>query len=341
MSELSSLPPIALSVGCPCGIGPEVAIEALRGFPHRVELVGDRDQLEEIASERGVSLAGHSITRPGPALPPEARRPGHPTRESGAAQLLWVDTACDEVSRGWARALVTGPVSKEIIAASGAPGSKGFLGHTEHLQRRLGASEVVMSFWSPGLSCSLVTTHLPLSQVPAAVTPEAVEKAAFWLGWLLATLAPGTTPKLVVSGLNPHAGEGGLLGDEETQVIGPGIELARQRAARAGITVDFIGPRGAESAFRLARDGLYGGVVAMYHDQATIPMKLLGFGESVNVSLGLPIVRTSVDHGTAYDMAGTGKASARGMREALDLAHLLSAARYATGMSGAGLGQSG
>jgi 4-hydroxythreonine-4-phosphate dehydrogenase len=335
MNEQASLLPIALSVGCPSGIGPEVAVEALRGFPHPVTLVGDRAQLTGLAAARGVSLEGHSIHQPGPPLPPEARRPGHPTREGGAAQLLWVDAACDLASRGQARALATGPVSKETIATSGAPGSEGFLGHTEHLQRRLGAREVVMCFWSPGLSCSLVTTHLPLSRVPAAVTPEAVEKAAFWLGWLLARLAPGTRPRVVIAGLNPHAGENGLLGDEETRVIGPGIERARQRAAAAGVEVEFIGPRGAESAFRLARDRVYAGVVAMYHDQATIPMKLLGFGEAVNVSLGLPILRTSVDHGTAYDAAGSGKASARGMREALDLAHLLSAAGYATGMSGA------
>jgi len=125
----------------------------------------------------------------------------------------------------------------------------------------------------------------------------------------------------VVAALNPHAGEQGLLGDEEARVIGPGIEVGRTRLTAAGVKVERLdGPMGAESAFRYAQGGRYDGVVAMYHDQATIPSKLLGFGDAVNVTLGLPVVRTSVDHGTAYDVAGSGEASASGMSAAVSLA---------------------
>jgi len=252
---------------------------------------------------------------------------GHPTPADGAAQLAWVDAACDLVSSGHADAMVTGPVSKEVIVSSGAKGSARFLGHTEHLQRRLRAPEVVMAFWTERFTTSLATTHVPLAKVPRAVTKEAVSRATYWLARLTLSLRSGDRPRIAVCALNPHAGEGGLLGTEETRVIEPGIALARARLGKAPVTID--GPLGAETAFRRAQDGLYDGVVAMYHDQATIPMKLVGFGESVNVSLALPILRTSVDHGTAYDIAGRGVADARGMREAIALAARLVNAKAA------------
>jgi 4-hydroxythreonine-4-phosphate dehydrogenase len=246
---------------------------------------------------------------------------------SGAAELAWIDAACDEVARGNGDALVTGPVSKEVIAGSGAPGSHGFAGHTEYLQRRLGAKEVVMAFWSPRLVTSLATTHLPLARVARAITPRVVERSVYWLADLLARLRGGV-PRLVVAALNPHGGEAGMLGSEERTRITPGIERACRRLKGAGIRVAVEGtPVAAESAFRLASEGRWDGVAAMYHDQATIAMKLLGFGDAVNVSLGLPIVRTSVDHGTAYDRAGTGTADAKGMRAAMELAAELASAR--------------
>jgi 4-hydroxythreonine-4-phosphate dehydrogenase len=318
--------PLALSVGCPAGIGPEVAVEACASFPHPVILVGDEGQLRELEGRRGLSLARHTILQPGAPLAPGDRRPGHPTAAGGEAQLLWVDRALDLVTSGRASGLVTGPVSKKVIESSGAPGASGFTGHTEHLQRRLGADEVVMAFWSATLSTALVTTHLPLREVPAALTPEGVGGAAFWLAWLLSTLGTAS-PRVAVAGLNPHAGEGGLLGDEEQTILGPGLEVARERARRAGLEARFSGPQGAETAFRQGAAGGLDGVVAMYHDQATIPMKLLGFGEAVNVSLGLPVVRTSVDHGTGYEIAGTGRADARGLRLALELGWRLAQAR--------------
>jgi 4-hydroxythreonine-4-phosphate dehydrogenase len=340
-----------VSMGCPSGIGPEVSVVAAsEERKARVVLVGDVGAAVAAADARGIDPArivrvdspeegfalprgGKSIAvwQPGRDLAARDRKPGKPTAGSGAAQLAWIDAACDAVAAGRAGGLVTGPVSKEAIASSKAPGSADFLGHTEHLQKRLGAREVVMAFWSPALVTSLATTHVPLARVPRAVTPALVGRATFWLAWLLSRLANGTkggVPRVAVAALNPHAGEGGLLGREERTRIAPGIAGARQRLKDAGIRATIDGPVAAESAFRLAQarghERVWDGVVAMYHDQATIPMKLTGFGDAVNVSLGLPIIRTSVDHGTAYDRAGKGTADARGMKAALHLAARLS-----------------
>jgi 4-hydroxythreonine-4-phosphate dehydrogenase len=216
-------------------------------------------------------------------------------------------------------------VSKDVVVRSRAPGSRDFLGHTEHLQRRLRSREVVMAFWAPSMVTALVTTHLPVAHVPAAITPARVAGATYWLAWLLARTRRGT-PRVAVASLNPHAGEGGLIGREERSRIVPGIDRARLRLRAQHLAARVEGPIPAETAFRLMRAGRWDGVVAMYHDQATIPMKLTGFGEAVNVSLGLPIVRTSVDHGTGYDRAGTWTADARGMRSAIALARALGGA---------------
>jgi 4-hydroxythreonine-4-phosphate dehydrogenase len=336
---------LVVSIGCPAGVGPEVSVVgAAHERSARVLLVGDEGAIR--AAARGRRIDAKRIVRvadpaeawtlprsaipvwqPGRSLAARDRKPGSPTRASGAAQLAWIDAACDLAASGGADALVTGPVSKEAIVRSGAPGSAEFLGHTEHLQRRLRAREVVMAFWSPQLVTSLATTHVPLADVPREVTPAAVARAAYWLAWLLGRTrkAGEPAPRVAIASLNPHAGEGGLLGREERTRIVPGIARARERLAKSGIDATLDGPVPAETALRLAvrRPGhppRWSGVVALYHDQATIPMKIAGFGEAVNVSLGLPIVRTSVDHGTAYDLAGKWKADALGMRSALALA---------------------
>ncbi len=336
-------PLVAVSVGCPAGVGPEVAVvAAARGKDARCLLVGDEGVIRRAAELRGISLRRFfrvedplQIKRlpedkigvfTGTTRLPAPTPYGAPDAEAGAAQLAWIDDATDLVRGGFARALVTGPVSKHAIATSGARGSSGFRGHTEHLAARLGAPEVVMAFASKELTTALVTTHLPLAQVPAAITPEAVATSAYWLARLLRALGH-RRPRVAVAALNPHAGEGGLLGDEEKTRIAPGIALADARLARDRIAAELTGPLGAETALRLAARGDYAGVLAMYHDQATIPEKLLGFGEAVNVTLALPIVRTSVDHGTGYDLAGTGKADPRGMLEAIALAAKLSRSR--------------
>lgn len=337
---------IAVSIGCPCGIGPEVSVlAAAEERAARVLLVGDAGAV--LAAARGRKIASKRIVRvsepgdawglprgsiavwqPGPDLAIRDRKPGAPTRASGAAQLAWIDAACDLAASDQADALVTGPVSKEAIVRSKAPGAAAFLGHTEHLQRRLRAREVVMAFWAPELATSLATTHVPLARVPREVTAAAVSRAAYWLAWLLARTGEAE-PRIAVASLNPHAGEGGLLGREERTRIVPGIAKARTRLRATRVRAVLEGPVPAETAFRLAigKNRVWSGVVALYHDQATIPMKVAVFGEAVNVSLGLPIVRTSVDHGTAYDRAGTWTADARGMRAAIALARRLASAR--------------
>jgi 4-hydroxythreonine-4-phosphate dehydrogenase len=343
-SRSGDKPVLAISVGCPSGVGPEVSVAAAaveRGA--RVWLVGDPAVLVRAAKHARVDA---KRLRPAATRKELERLPrgaigwfddsarleledapfGAPTPAAGRAELAWIDQATDLVRAREADAIVTGPVSKLAIATSGAKGAKRFRGHTEHLAERLGAKEVVMAFASDELTTALVTTHLPLARVPRSLTPRGVATSAYWLGRLLVELGV-RAPRIAVAALNPHAGEGGLLGHEEERVIGPGIVLARRRLARGKIEVELSGPIGAETAFRLASRGAFHGVLAMYHDQATIPCKLLGFGEAVNVTLGLPIIRTSVDHGTGYDVAGTGKADARGMIEALKLAARLVAAR--------------
>jgi len=175
------------------------------------------------------------------------------------------------------------------------------------------------------LSTSLVTTHLPLAKVPRAISPKNVSAAATELSRLLQSLGK-KRPRVAVASLNPHAGESELLGGEEARAIAPGIELSRKQLGRSA---ELFGPIGAETAYRKAAAGAFDGVVAMYHDQATIPMKLLAFGDAVNVTAGLSIVRTSVDHGTAYDIAWRGEGDASGMLAALELARRIVSSRRA------------
>jgi 4-hydroxythreonine-4-phosphate dehydrogenase len=339
-------PIIALSIGCPSGVGPEVAVKAAAEVRDAaIVLVGDRRVIERAAKIAHVakgrlvdvdvrSMSGLAVSNGAPLIgcfAPAApvaiakAQPGQPSREGGAAQLAWIDQATDLVVSGHARALVTGPVSKSAIASS-SRAARHFRGHTEHLAARCGAKEVVMAFWAKELTIALVTTHLPIAEVASALTPKNVAGAVYWTADLVKRL--GTKkPRIVVTGLNPHAGEDGLLGREEPRRIAPGIERARRRMVDARIRAVITGPVGAETAVRSARAGKYDAVVAMYHDQATIPMKLVGFGEAVNVTLGLPIIRTSVDHGTGYDIAGQGVADARGMMAAIELAVKLTRVR--------------
>ncbi len=335
---------IAVSVGCPSGIGPEVAVRAAANAEAeaRCLLVGDeavvrraarvctidqaRFRVVQSASEvDALEVGAIGVWGPSTKLSVPSRY-GQPDAEAGAAQLAWVNEALALVQEGMARALVTGPVSKLAIATSGAPGAKGFAGHTEHLAARLASREVVMAFRAASITTALVTTHLPLAEVPAAVTPEAVATSSYWLVRLLRSLGV-VEPRVVVAALNPHAGEGGMLGSEEETRIRPGVQAARERLASEGFAAALSGPIGAETAFRKHASGGFDGVVAMYHDQATIPCKLVGFGEAVNVTLGLPVIRTSVDHGTGYDIAGTGAADPRGMESAIGLALALARVR--------------
>jgi 4-hydroxythreonine-4-phosphate dehydrogenase len=352
-------PLLAVSLGCPGGIGAEVslraALDARRdGAPYQVVALGDVTLLRARAAAVGAADAdvvevrtlaearalthGLPVLQVGAPLGEASLRPGAPTREAGAAQLAGIDAACDAVARGEADALVTAPVSKHAIVESGAPGSVGFLGHTEYLGARLGGYETIMAFVADALTITLATTHLSIADVPGRLRAHDVARAAFWTARLVDALhAPAHTAgephahhalAVAVLALNPHAGEGGLIGLEEQTTIAPGIADARARLAAIGSTRTLVGPLPAESAIRrCVHERAFAACVAMYHDQATIPSKLVAFGDAVNVTLGLPIVRTSVDHGTAYDLAGKGVADARGMRSALDLGAKLARSR--------------
>jgi 4-hydroxythreonine-4-phosphate dehydrogenase len=321
---------IVVSIGCPASIGPEVSLataQRLRG--EACVLVGSSLAIHQAAElvglprQRLMAYPGHAprknglyVLDSGPVLLPRDLDPKKPTRATGRSQLAAIDAAFDLVRANAGSALVTGPVSKALIAHCGAPGAERFTGHTEWLQARDGARSAIMCFASPRLTTSLASTHLPLARVPAWLTAEHVAEACFQLALFLIALGK-PAPRLAVCSLNPHAGESELLGDEERRAIVPGMRLARRRLRGKA---ELIGPVGAESAYRLAYTGGFDGVVAMYHDQATIPTKLVAFGTAVNVTLGLSRVRTSVDHGTAYDIAWQGKADARGMGAALQLA---------------------
>ncbi|HTV22138.1 MAG TPA: 4-hydroxythreonine-4-phosphate dehydrogenase PdxA [Polyangiaceae bacterium] len=324
---------LVVSIGCPASVGPEVSLAAARRLPgDGCVLVGSELAIRRAAELVGVSqrrlqrFDGQtpqpgrlSILDVGPELTERDLDPQRPTKNTGRSQLAAVDAAFDLVRKNARSALVTGPVSKALIARSGAHGAEKFKGHTEWLQARDGAPSAIMCFASPKLTTSLASTHLPLAQVPSWLSPDHVAEATIQLAFFLRQLGQ-KQPRLAICSLNPHAGESELLGDEERRAIVPGIGQARRRLRNKAI---LTGPIGAESAYRLAYAGAFDGVVAMYHDQATIPTKLIAFGDAVNVTLGLSRVRTSVDHGTAYDIAWQGKADPSGMRAALRLAQHL------------------
>jgi 4-hydroxythreonine-4-phosphate dehydrogenase len=214
-------------------------------------------------------------------------------------------------------AMVTGPVHKAVINQAGFP----FTGHTEYIAARCGGGYPVMMLMSPGLRVALVTTHLPLSRVPAAITRDLLETVINIVHADLVSRFGIPAPKLLVCGINPHAGEQGYLGHEEQDTVEPVIRALRSRG------LDLTGPVPADTAF--TPDSLQGvdAVISMYHDQGLPVLKSRGFGEIVNVTLGLPVIRTSVDHGTAFSLAGTGRAKAGSLKAALDCAGTLAARR--------------
>lgn len=258
----------------------------------------------------------------GPDLTRADLNPQRPTRNAGRSQLAAINEAFALVKESRSYALVTAPVSKARIASCGLPGAKKFRGHTEWLEALDAAKSSTMCFAAPQLATTLVTTHVPLRLVARKLTASNVAEATTRLARFLIGTHPlpktgNRVPRIAVCSLNPHAGESELLGFEESSAIIPGIRLARRRLRKTALVE---GPIGAETAYRKAYRGHFDGVVAMYHDQATIPMKLVAFGQAVNVTLGLSRIRTSVDHGTAYDIAWQGKAEPEGMTAAIDLA---------------------
>jgi len=312
---------IAVTSGEPAGVGPELcATLANRDAGVRRVILGDRGLLAERARQAGIDarFVDYDIARP-PALGlvevlhvPLAM-PSVPGRlDSGNARyvLALLDRAVAGCSAGEFAAMTTAPVHKGVINDAGIA----FSGHTEYLAEKTAAGQVVMMLVGGGLRVALATTHLALRDVPAAITAAGLERTLRILDGDLRRRFGLAAPRILVAGLNPHAGEGGYLGREELDVIAPLLEKLR------GEGMSLSGPLPADTLFtpRVLEQG--DAVLAMYHDQGLATLKYASFGEGVNVTLGLPIIRTSVDHGTALDLAGSGKAHAGSLIAALDLA---------------------
>ena len=320
-------PRLAVSVGDPNGIGPEVTLRAARAV-RDVDLVavGSASVLEAQAEVLGLGPV-QRVTSPDEAvasgalavLDPEPGAQasydwGRTTAEGGRQAMAAVASACDLALAGRVDGVVTAPISKEAIALAGYA----VPGHTEFLQERTGAETAVMvlaaDLEAGPLRVALVTVHVPVAAVAGLVTPERVGRVCRALASALTADLGIETPRLAVLGLNPHAGDGGVIGREEIDVLGPALD-----ALRAG-GLDVQGPFPADAFFGRAGWRRADAVVAMYHDQGLAPFKALAQGAGVNVTLGLPIVRTSPDHGTAFDVAGRGVADPSSMVAAVRLA---------------------
>jgi 4-hydroxythreonine-4-phosphate dehydrogenase len=318
----AGLPRLLLTPGEPAGVGPELLVR-LAHYPLAADLVAcaDPDLLRRAAQRLGFELElatddGRPIARREPGrlrlLPVHLAHPEIPGRldlRNAGYVLETLARASDACARGDHAALVTGPVHKAVINDAGFA----FTGHTEFFAART-ASDVLMLLVGSRLRVALATTHLPLAAVPAAITPERLRRA---LGVLHAGLRQDfgiAQPRIAVLGLNPHAGEDGHLGREELEVIAPLLDALR------GQGMHLLGPLPADTAFTPDTRARYDAVLAMYHDQALPVLKSEAFDTGVNVTLGLPYVRTSVDHGTALDIAGLGRADASSLIAAADMA---------------------
>ncbi|WP_043755350.1 4-hydroxythreonine-4-phosphate dehydrogenase PdxA [Imhoffiella purpurea] len=314
---------LALTPGEPAGVGPDLVVR-LAQRPHPAELiaVADPDLLADRARALGLGLRIQEFDPGAPARPSEpgrllvqpvplevAARPGRLDPRNATYVLETLAQACDACLDGRFDALITAPVHKGVINEGGVH----FTGHTEFLAERCG-SEPVMMLATPGLRVALATTHLPLSQVGAAITRQHLSRVIEILHHDLSRRFGIARPRILVCGLNPHAGEGGHLGREEIDVIEPVLADSRDRG------MDLTGPLPADTAFVPKRLETADAVLAMYHDQGLPVLKHLGFGRAANITLGLPIVRTSVDHGTALDLVGTDRAELGSLETAIDIA---------------------
>jgi 4-hydroxythreonine-4-phosphate dehydrogenase len=313
-----SIPRLGISLGDPAGIGPEVTVMALAARPDQeVVVFGDRGVLARAARVAAVDLPPRVTVVPVTALAPHEVVPGHPNQASSHAQVSYLAAATRAALSGQVAALVTAPISKEWAARAGFA----FPGHTEYLAAQAGAREFAMMLAGPRLRVTVVTGHIGLHAVATTLTPSAIATTIALTAAALQRDFGIALPRVAVAGLNPHAGEGGRFGDEEARLVVPGIEQARARLAAEGVAAQVSGPHVPDVVFRQAAcEQSYDAVVALYHDQGLIPIKLLDFDQTVNVTLGLRFVRTSPDHGTAYDIAGTGRARPSSFLAALDLA---------------------
>lgn len=318
---------IVITPGEPAGIGPDIVIQ-LAQQAHAAELIviADSDLLTTRAKRLQLPLALEPFDPAKPAAPHRpgtlkiipislatACLPGKLDTQNAAYVIRSLELATDLCLRQEADALVTGPVQKSIINEAGIP----FTGHTEFLAQRCGVKEVIMLFVTEQIKVALVTTHLPLSAVPSAITTEKVVAIGRLLQRELQQRFSLAAPKILICGLNPHAGENGLLGREEIDVIEPAVHQLQAEQ------INVLGPLPADTIFTEKYLQTADVILAMYHDQALPVVKYLGFGHAVNVTLGLPIIRTSVDHGTALDAAGTLNADPGSLAAALQQAVLL------------------
>jgi 4-hydroxythreonine-4-phosphate dehydrogenase len=321
-------PPLALTMGDPGGIGPEICVKALASgeVAADVVVVGDRGALIQEIANINLDLTVRSIE--GVSRSPEPRvidvvqvgrlehvPVGIVSADAGQAAYDYIERAVRGIQAGDFRGMVTAPINKEALHLAGIP----FPGHTEMLASLAGVEHVTMMLYNPELRVVLVSVHVSLREAIDSLSMDAELRAIRAAG----SIGPAfglSTVRIGVAGLNPHAGEGGMFGDEEARIIAPAIEQARAEG------LDVSGPWPGDTVFMNARAGEFDVVVAQYHDQGLIPVKYLGLDSGVNVTLGLPFVRTSVDHGTAFAIAGKGIASAESLIVAIDAADRFSRA---------------
>jgi 4-phospho-D-threonate 3-dehydrogenase / 4-phospho-D-erythronate 3-dehydrogenase len=318
----TQLPVITLTMGDPAGIGPEIILKALAD-PELTPLarwvvVGDRDVLQLAKHITGLALDNAEMQHVASLPSIQEFAFGKLEGRNGQAAVDYVRTATEMCLAGKADALVTAPLNKEAVTLSGRP----FSGHTEYIAELCGGTESRMLLSSERLSTIHVTTHVPLRRACELDTARIFRTIE--LGYAAMKLLGFEQPRIAVCGLNPHAGEHGLFGNEDEQFIIPAIEKARSQ----GILC--TGPHAGDTIFLQASRGSHDLVVAMYHDQGHIAMKLIDFEGTVNISLGIPIIRTSVDHGTAFDIAGKNKADAHSMKQAMRVAVRMARSRKTT-----------
>ncbi|HUO02417.1 MAG TPA: 4-hydroxythreonine-4-phosphate dehydrogenase PdxA [Rhizomicrobium sp.] len=300
--------PILITMGEPSGIGPEIARAAF-------------DELGGRIGNHPLQLVGDAAVFPGrDVIPTKAKtdaKPGRPDPRNAAAVIEAIETAVKACLAGEAAALVTAPIHKAVLKEAGFP----YPGHTEFLGFLTKAPRAVMMLASEKLRVVPLTIHTALAEVPKAITRDAILETAEIILAALARDFAVPRPRLAVAGLNPHAGEEGMLGMEEKKTIAPAVEALKERGH------DVIGPLSADTLFHDEARKRYDAVLTMYHDQGLIPIKTLSFWDGVNVTLGLPVVRTSPDHGTAFDIAGKGNADHRSMIAAIRMAAAITDAR--------------
>ena len=334
-TEQSALPLIGITMGDPTGIGPEVVIKALSSpsvfnrcrpvvFGDAAILEREKQLLKSSISINITDEINQAVLSCGTldvfslsTLDPDTVSHGHPDKKTGKAMGSYIIRAVSMTLQGKLDAMVTGPINKKSLQEGGYP----YPGHTEMLAQLTNTSDVVMMLAGENLRVVLVTIHCSFKQVPRIITTDSIVKTILITAAGLQSYFAIPAPRIAVAALNPHAGEDGLFGTEEQKIIMPAIQQAQNEGVNA------TGPYPADTLFYYAARGKFDAVVCMYHDQGLIPLKLLHFADGVNITLGLPIIRTSVDHGTAYDIAGKGVADPSSLVNAITTAASMAIAK--------------